>query len=144
MSKFLVSLLFLALTCPAAIGAAQAEISEADRQAVAAYTEATAAVEEKMREARKEIRDKNSALAKVLGQEKAAFKEAEAIAAHKALTEAYAKITEAELEDLLLYKAYHPEWKPEADGRRVAVPGERREQRRADTAKDAPQEKKAK
>jgi hypothetical protein len=106
-------------------GSKRQAISDSDRAAVAAYNEATAALSQKTREARKDIREKNSELANVLARTGADYKEQDVMAAHAALTEAHRAMIEAELEGMLLYKAYHPEWKPEADGRRVSVPAER-------------------
>lgn len=132
MRTIVLSLMALVFICPAALSAQ--EITDADRAAVAAYTEATARLGAQMREARKEIREKNTELAEILARDAAKYKEEDVIAAHKALTGAYAKMTEVELANLLLYKTYHPEWKPEADGRRVTPPNERREGRDEEAA----------
>ncbi len=154
MRAFFLSFMAMLLICPAVALRAQSgegerlKVSDDDRAAVAAYTEATKALSQKVREARKEIRAKNSELAKVLAREKAEYKEQDVLAAHKALTEAHTAMIAAELEGLLLYKAYHPEWKPEADGRRVLPPTERGERRGQADEGEAPQdvapEKKAK
>jgi hypothetical protein len=146
MRTLFLSILLFAV-CPAvALQAQEAapdrqEITDSDRAAVAAYNEATADLSQKTRQARKEIREKNSALAKVLARTGPAYKEQDAIAAHTALTEAYKAQIEAELEGILLYKAYHPEWKPEADGRRVTIPNERGEGQTEGEAKKEPQKK---
>ncbi|UQZ89057.1 hypothetical protein C4J81_07540 [Deltaproteobacteria bacterium Smac51] len=130
MRKFFLLFVAAALICPAGLALAQegetarVEISDADRAAVAAYNEAIGRLGKKIKDIRKEIREKNSELAKVLGREKADYNEKDVIAAHQTLTDIYAKMTAAELESILLYKAYHPEWKPAADGRRVASPAE--------------------
>lgn len=145
MRTLFLSVLLFAL-CPAfSLQAQEAAggpgISDADRAAVAAYTEATAAVSQKIREARKAIREKNSDLAKVLARTGAEYKEGEAIAAHAALTEAHKAMVSAELESILLYKAYHPEWQPEADGRRVSIPNQRNENQADNEAQKEPQKK---
>ncbi len=126
MRKMILSLMALALLLPAvSLSAQNQEISDADRAAVAAYNEAGKKLDQNMREARKEIREKNAALAKALGRDKADYKEGDVMVAHKALIESYAKLNEAELGRILLYKTYNPQWKPADDGRRVTLPNER-------------------
>lgn len=112
-----------ALLLPAASALAQDRpVTDEDRAAVAAYTQATARAAQAIKAARREVREQNAAFARALGRDAANFKAGDARAAYEALTQAQGRALAAELDGILLYKEYHPEWRPPTDGRKVAPP----------------------
>ncbi|MDR0882560.1 MAG: hypothetical protein LBP55_08455 [Candidatus Adiutrix sp.] len=87
-----------------------------------AYLEAVKKLKAEFTQARKSLKEKNAALATALGKAAGEFKEEEVTAGHAALGQAQQELAKLELQALLLYKKYHPDWKPKDGGQRVLAP----------------------
>ncbi len=134
MSKLLTFLMAAGLWCVPTLALAQteaaktktqpagAEVSASDVAAVAAYREAQGRLSDQIRTIRKDLRDKNTALARALAKTDN-YDEKEVRARYADLMTAQQKLAEIDLEGLLLYKKYNPAWKPDANGRKVGLPG---------------------
>ena len=134
MRKILLGLALVGLMCGSAPAWAKKDTAKAaphghHQEAVVAetstdpaYLEAVKKLKAEFTQARKNLKEKNAALATALGKATGDFKEEEVTAYHAALGQAQLELAKLELQALLLYKKYHPDWKPKDGGQRVMAP----------------------
>ncbi len=97
------------------------QVTPVDVAAVRVYHESLSAMHKEVKALRADVRKETKALAKALMKMKD-FSEEEVLSIHKDLTVAKQKLAMAELNHLLFYKKYNPNWQPNPQDKAITVP----------------------